>query len=356
VVLEFWATWCGPCVENIPHMNQLAASVDPARVQFISIDYKEDPKTVQNFLAQRKMAGWIGMDATGGVFKSYGGDGLPTTVIVDKHGRIIGITAPEELTVKDLLAVTAGKQVAFKSAANTPLPAADLNALKNTIKTLSGTDALFEVSLTKAAPNVMFTLSRYSGDKLVYTGATAHFLMHYAFNLPDDRFILNTPLPPDTYNLLVISGGVEASALTPVLQTAIPSGLHLRVARKIVTGKAYVLRATARNRDLLLPAASKAEKYNYWKGEVHLMGGSMDILAFALETALRQPVLNETGIAGTYDALLAVPTGDVEAAKAAVAKMGLQLVEEQRPVPMLEVSAMPGTPSDVPKKPSEPHK
>ena len=52
VVLEFWATWCSPCVASLPHFNQLVQSLDPAKFQFISID-DEELNAVQTFLAKK---------------------------------------------------------------------------------------------------------------------------------------------------------------------------------------------------------------------------------------------------------------------------------------------------------------
>ena len=71
VVLEFWATWCSPCVASLPHFNQLVESLDPAKFQFISID-DEDPKAIQTFLTRKKISGWVGVDASGSIFHQYG--------------------------------------------------------------------------------------------------------------------------------------------------------------------------------------------------------------------------------------------------------------------------------------------
>jgi len=115
VVLEFWATWCSPCVASLPQFNQLVESLDPAKFQFISID-DEDLKAVQTFLTRKKMSGWVGVDASGGVFAQYGIESRPTTIIVDGNGKIVAVTEIESVTAADLRAVSAGKKVAFKPA------------------------------------------------------------------------------------------------------------------------------------------------------------------------------------------------------------------------------------------------
>ena len=115
VVLEFWATWCSPCVASLPHFNQLVESLDPAKFQFISID-DEDPKAVQTFLTRKKMSGWVGIDTSGAVFAWYGVKSRPTTIIVDGNGKIVAATEIDSVSAADLQAVAEGKSVTFKPA------------------------------------------------------------------------------------------------------------------------------------------------------------------------------------------------------------------------------------------------
>src|SRR5215471_10614976 len=61
VVLEFWATWCAPCVEQIPHLNKLAEQFKNNNALFLSVT-DEDAATVSAFTAKRPIAGWIGID------------------------------------------------------------------------------------------------------------------------------------------------------------------------------------------------------------------------------------------------------------------------------------------------------
>src|SRR5277367_6773563 len=144
VVLEFWATWCSPCVASLPHLNQLVESLDPARFQFISID-DEDLNAVQTFLTRKKMSGWVGVDASGSVFGLYGVESRPTTIIVDGSGKIVAITEIDSVTAGDLQAVAEGKNVAFK-------PVMEITEA-SVPSSLDTERSLFAVSVSKALPD-----------------------------------------------------------------------------------------------------------------------------------------------------------------------------------------------------------
>src|SRR5215471_21366282 len=57
VVLEFWATWCGPCVAAIPHLNELADKFKEEPIQFIAVT-SEDEKVVRRFLRNKPLHAW----------------------------------------------------------------------------------------------------------------------------------------------------------------------------------------------------------------------------------------------------------------------------------------------------------
>ena len=96
VVLEFWATWCGPCVIAIPHMNELARKFKGKPIQFIAITAEEE-SVVKQFLEKHRIEGWIGVDTDRSTASSYGIKGIPDTVLV-KDGIIRSITNPRNLT------------------------------------------------------------------------------------------------------------------------------------------------------------------------------------------------------------------------------------------------------------------
>lgn len=85
VVVEFWATWCGPCKKTIPHLNDLHEKYADKGVVIIGIS-DEDDKTVRPFLKKMKMDYLViaGSEA----MKTYGVNGIPHAFIVDTNGIV----------------------------------------------------------------------------------------------------------------------------------------------------------------------------------------------------------------------------------------------------------------------------
>jgi thiol-disulfide isomerase/thioredoxin len=97
VVLEFWATWCGPCIVSIPHMNELADKFKDKPVQFIAVT-NENRFVVERFLGQRRIRAWIGLDTDDSMMRDYGVGSIPYVVVVDKMGTVRAVTMPAMLT------------------------------------------------------------------------------------------------------------------------------------------------------------------------------------------------------------------------------------------------------------------
>jgi len=350
VVLEFWATWCGPCVASMPHLNQLVAELDPAKFQFISVD-DEDLKVVQEFLTKRKMAGWAGIDTTKEIFKRFGVISRPATIIVNGQGRVVAVTTPESLTAVYLIAVADGKIAAaggksVKSVSMDDKPAAIVAKPPAMMTKAPETPVkpLYEVSLSKAPPDAQSWIYTGPGKHRILNGKSAGELLAIAYSVPKDRLFLTSPLPEGLYTLSAVWSSPEGNDdqhFASFIQAAIAYGLNLRIQPKTITRKAYVLKATEASKRLLIPQpAIRMSKRDYWAGHLMVINGSADDLATALEDGLEAPVVNETGIEGRFDAELEFPAKDADAAKAALLKTtGLELIQEDRPIQMIEVSS-----------------
>ncbi len=110
VVLEFWGTYCDPCLENIPHLNDLAEKFKDKPVAFISVS-RESEQDVKDFLKEHRMSGIVAADAPE-VYNSFRVRGIPHTVLLDKEGRVAAVTYPSEVSEKTIEDLLSGKRTA----------------------------------------------------------------------------------------------------------------------------------------------------------------------------------------------------------------------------------------------------
>lgn len=119
VVLEFWATWCDPCVESIPHLNQLAERFGGRPVVFLSVT-DESEADVRAFLKDHPMNSWIAPEAGAGVFKAFRVYSRPHTVLIDRDGRVAAFTSPSDVTEAAVMALLSSKAPAAPAQDGSP--------------------------------------------------------------------------------------------------------------------------------------------------------------------------------------------------------------------------------------------
>lgn len=112
VILDFWGTWCAPCVADIPHLNELSAHYRGKAVQFIAVGH-ENSRKVAWFLKKHPMDAWIALDTDLSVYKDYSAFGIPHAVVVDQNGVVAAVLNPKDLTEPVIDAVLAGKTPAY---------------------------------------------------------------------------------------------------------------------------------------------------------------------------------------------------------------------------------------------------
>jgi len=88
VFLHFWASWCGPCREEMPAIQKMADTFDNDKFKIVLINTAEDEDTIFSFLGEIGMDMNSLMDADGLVTEKYKPRGLPTTILIDPNGNV----------------------------------------------------------------------------------------------------------------------------------------------------------------------------------------------------------------------------------------------------------------------------
>ncbi|HYZ63942.1 MAG TPA: TlpA disulfide reductase family protein, partial [Acetobacteraceae bacterium] len=89
IVLNFWATWCVPCVAEMPALAKLAGLVSDARVAVLPLSSdRGGAAAVERFYREKGIEGLpVLLDPRGEAARAFGSRGIPTTVLIDARGR-----------------------------------------------------------------------------------------------------------------------------------------------------------------------------------------------------------------------------------------------------------------------------
>ena len=89
VLLNFWATWCGPCVEEMPAIQKLYDDYNATKVQILAVDCAETRGEVDTFIREQGYTFPIVYDEDGSIGSLYPTTGIPYTVIIDANGKVV---------------------------------------------------------------------------------------------------------------------------------------------------------------------------------------------------------------------------------------------------------------------------
>jgi len=103
-LVNFWATWCPPCIEEIPSLNRLKRNLEGRPFELLSINYAEDSATVSEFLQRIQVDFPVLLDSNGDYAKTWNVISFPSTFVIDKTGHIrYGVNAAIDWDDPELL-------------------------------------------------------------------------------------------------------------------------------------------------------------------------------------------------------------------------------------------------------------
>lgn len=289
VVLEFWATWCAPCVAAIPHLNELSRSFPSDKVVIIAVT-DESEERVHRFLAKHPMMQWIGLDEHKFAFGDFNVHSLPTTVVISPSGEVARVTVPQGVSRTDIQALLAGEY----TPPPTPPPIGSA--------AISKQEPLFQVEISLSTERDLSYSYNIQQGLLVADAIPVRDALGIAHDIAPTR-ILGPATVLDQW--LAIQAHVPpeaASKLRDALDGALSTSFGIRTKRENRDITVYYLRLTPEGPlGIHVSAPGQPSHLSTDKGIVIATSSEVGALARELESVLGAPVIDETKLTGKYD-------------------------------------------------------
>ncbi len=160
-LIEFWAMWCRPCVDNLPHMNALYSKYSPKGLRIIGLSLDRDYNELIKFVKDKDIKYPIAMD--NGTDARYGVYGIPAAILVDAAGIIVWGGHPGQEDLEEIIIET------MKTAPQPVLEGIDISEFKEIKLPLTEganfTDIIAKLNKYSASPNPL----KNSADRIIKT-------------------------------------------------------------------------------------------------------------------------------------------------------------------------------------------
>ena len=272
----------------------------------------------------------IGLDTSGAVFDAYQPSTLSHAVIIDQQGKIAAITYPEEVTAEALSDVLAGGPI------DLPRKESGVRDLADVVGE-ADSSSLVRAMLRPSGSDVrQMTMER---NRILANGLWPINIIEQVYRTPPGQIVDEVPLPKSTFALDVAVPVGSEDLLLPLAQQVAEAGFAIDVDRETRTMPAVVLRQIEGEPLRLEEARNDTAGPNTMSGtSVTASNAPLDVLArFIGLTYPELPVVDETSLTGRYNYAIDLVVAGKAALKEELAKLGLELLEEERPVDVLVV-------------------
>jgi uncharacterized protein (TIGR03435 family) len=367
VVVEFWATWCAPCIANIPHLNELAERFRGQDVVFIALT-AEPRETVEPFLKRKPIKAWVALDTDDRAGKAYGVSAIPYTFIIGRDGKVLGETHPADLDVEHIARALRGEPPGLKpvgrgeavggvggSVPRKPTYG-DSFAPGRFPAVGSASDRLPEPLAQIVVRPALEPEGGSSGGAAknrqtwlnIDAASVVKAAYGRAYRLPDSQVDVKATLPATRLDVAIWAPPGDIRRFRQLVEAGLGGAFGL--AARTEDRKVDVLLLKVRDAGTLklTPTASTGGSMMSTKREpdreiATVINQTAAGLAGLLESRLGAPVLDETRLTGGYDFDIVLPK-DLKQARESLRPFGLSLEPARRRLTYLVVEAGGGCP------------
>jgi len=325
VYLEFWATWCAPCVAGVPRTNRLLDALKGEPVVFLAVT-DEPADMIATFLKTHEFKAWVGIDVERSSLKAYKNRSRPEGWLIGKDGTLLGRISPDRLQESDVRDAIAGKfklkaeEAAFNEAHGDSAPQAG--------------KTFFEAVISSASGKSRMSMSE---DDFEATAMSFALIVSWIWGVEQDQ-VLAEPPPVAKFSARLKTPPGRFEDGRELMKRAILSTFDLTVAPEPKETDVYLLSLST------APGAPRpAAGDPALRSGVMASGGGRLLGKMTMATAAKalwddRPVIDATGLEGEYSLDLEWDRKNGADVKRALAAQGLTLVPARRQIEFLRFS------------------
>jgi thiol-disulfide isomerase/thioredoxin len=182
VILEFWATYCGPCLPAMDHLSEIKNKI-PNEFEAFAITDEERPKVV-SFLNQRPTSLQVALDENHELNKLFYHQFMPHTVIIGTDGIVKAITSPDQITEEVIYMVKSGAEIVVKTKAE--FVSKDENATALVPVSLED-NSLYKVIISPAVEGIQAQVNKKASNEYEFVNCSVPMMYQalYQTTLPN---------------------------------------------------------------------------------------------------------------------------------------------------------------------------
>jgi uncharacterized protein (TIGR03435 family) len=324
IVIDFWATWCMPCIRTMPHLNDLVKEFKGEPVQFIAVT-KEPPSKIESFLTKHEIAAWVGIDANGSMFRDYRITGIPNTYIIDREGKIAARLHPQTLTSEMIRNVIDGKPAGSRT-----------QQVQSPQRKSSNSRPLVAVDLRPSPEGRAASKAERPGI-CVMLAAPLRQIYARAYELSPDR-VMGDKATLDALYDVSVRVPAESEALPDLLRAALAAGIDQSARLQASEQAVYLLEAISSELGpQIKPTSVTGDQPTSGKvgDRTQFANISMSGIANWLSQHTDRPIVDATNLPGRYDAEIQITSADMNEIERELKQLGLRLRPENRTLEVL---------------------
>lgn len=341
VILEFWATWCGPCIPAMKKLDSLHNQFGD-QIEIITIS-SENQKRLEKFIDSSKTSLRIASDTAH--IRTFRYQIIPHSILIDKNGIVRAITSPENINKKVIENLLDDKDIALEVKDDFYINP-DLKV--ETIKTIANADYRIELkSYDQEKRGGSRPLKDTEGNinGIEMWNSPIPRLYQTLFNVPSSkRMIFKDGLTEDDfpyekehqYNFTIQASDKYKENWRALGVQFLNEHFDVNAKMGVDSLMCYVLKNTG---NLLKTSEAESTEFMFMGPVLQSKKIKMSRLADYLENFTSIPVVDQTNLLGEYDINLEWQAEDPKTIHAELKKYGLELIksEEKLPVDIMEI-------------------